>query len=478
VSLFPVSVILLVGWGALAFGAEYSWAYAPLLVFAVTVGLLGYRASPGSRSPAPALAFMLTVVFVGGVVQLVPLSPRVLATFSPANGAADYAQLYARATMQPVDGAKPLDPQARRPISIAPSRTVLGLWFLAAFGALLIGCARGISAEGPHKIAQAILGLALVVGLLELIQRASGSAVVYGIWYAPQSKEYHSAPFINRNHTAGWLLMALSLSAGYVGGNVASRLRGARLDWRSRILWMSSRGARQLLLAGFAIGVMAVGIVATASRSASICLAFVVVMFGMWATLRQASASRRLITAAYVVAVTFVAVSVGGLRILAQRFSGTTWSTVGGRLAIWQDTSRIVRDFPWTGTGLNTYGIAMLHYQTLKDGYLYIEAHNDYLQIAAEGGFLLGVPIIIALALFVREVWRRFRERADDTRTYWLRAGAVAGMCAIATQELSDFTLQMPGAAVLFVVLAAIAIHRPPQVRREHGPASSNARVP
>ena len=57
------------------------------------------------------------------------------------------------------------------------------------------------------------------------------------------------------------------------------------------------------------------------------------------------------------------------------------------------------------------------------------------------------MPVLIALALFIREMWRRFRERADDTRTYWLRAGAVTGLCAIAVQELSDFTLQMPGAA-------------------------------
>ena len=90
----------------------------------------------------------------------------------------------------------------------------------------------------------------------------------------------------------------------------------------------------------------------------------------------------------------------------------------------------------------------------------------------AEGGLLLGVPVLIALALFIREVWRRFREAADDTRTYWLRAGAVTGLCAIAVQELSDFTLQMPGAAALFVVLAAIAIHRPSHVSQPSRPAA------
>jgi O-antigen ligase len=146
---------------------------------------------------------------------------------------------------------------------------------------------------------------------------------------------------------------------------------------------------------------------------------------------------------------------------------------VDGRLDLWRDTIPVVRDFPLTGTGLNTYGIAMLHYQTVQDGSQYIEAHNDYLQMLAEGGLLLGLPILLALLLFIREVWRRFHEAADDTLTYWLRAGAVTGLCAIAVQETTDFTLQMPGAAALFVVLVAIAIHRPSRSARDSSVASA-----
>ena len=37
------------------------------------------------------------------------------------------------------------------------------------------------------------------------------------------------------------------------------------------------------------------------------------------------------------------------------------------------------------------------------------EAHNDYLQLAAEGGLLLGIPALAAIALFTRVVWTRFR---------------------------------------------------------------------
>jgi O-antigen ligase len=83
----------------------------------------------------------------------------------------------------------------------------------------------------------------------------------------------------------------------------------------------------------------------------------------------------------------------------------------------------------------------MLGYQTYMPDQHWVEAHNDYLQLAAEGGLLLGLPIVITIFFFVREVRRRFHESSDDTRTYWLRAGAVAGLIAIAFQEVVDFSL-------------------------------------
>src|SRR6185503_19565916 len=88
------------------------------------------------------------------------------------------------------------------------------------------------------------------------------------------------------------------------------------------------------------------------------------------------------------------------------------------------------------------------------------EAHNDYLQLAAEGGLLVGIPILVTLGLFVREVRRRFREAPKSGTTYYLRVGAVAGLLSIALQSLLEFSLQMPGNAALFTLLAAVALHR------------------
>ena len=89
-----------------------------------------------------------------------------------------------------------------------------------------------------------------------------------------------------------------------------------------------------------------------------------------------------------------------------------------------------------------------------------MEAHNDYLQLLVEGGWLVTVPALVLIGLFAREVRRRFREGLDDRTGYWIRLGAVTGIIAIAFQEIVEFSLQMPGNAALFTVLCAIAVRR------------------
>src|SRR5262249_39372387 len=103
----------------------------------------------------------------------------------------------------------------------------------------------------------------------------------------------------------------------------------------------------------------------------------------------------------------------------------------------------------------------MRAYQTATSDTLVWEAHNDYLQLAAEGGLLVGVPIALTLVLFVDGIRRRFSSDEDDRTTSWIRFGAATGLAAIGLQSLVEFSLQMPGNAVAFVVLAAIALHRP-----------------
>jgi O-antigen ligase len=129
------------------------------------------------------------------------------------------------------------------------------------------------------------------------------------------------------------------------------------------------------------------------------------------------------------------------------------------------------------GAGLNTYGTTTLFYQTIDPTQHYAEAHNDYLQLLAEGGVLVTVPLAFLLVAVGSMIWRRFRSGADDPLTSWIRLGAVTGIVAIALQEMVDFSLQMPGNAALFTVLAAIAAHAP-QPTSPPPPGSYSRRSP
>jgi O-antigen ligase len=302
--------------------------------------------------------------------------------------------------------------------------------------------------------------LGVAVALVLFFHKASGSFAIYG-WYFPFNGSHRSAPFANRNHEAGWLLMVLGIAVGRFAGEVARGMRGVAPRWRDRVLWFSSNQANRTMLLVFAIGVIALAVLVSQSRSGAGALVISLSLSAWWNARRQRSVIQGLVLIATLTAVAIVAFVVGGGAV-SDRIAGTSWARLDGRLDVWLDSTRILKDFWLTGTGFNTYGVAMLHYQTVRDGFHYIEAHNDYLQLAVEGGLLAGIPALILMASVVSEIWRRFREGRDDTRTYWVRVGAVAGIVAIAAQSLVDFTLQMSGAAVMFATLLAIAMHHPP----------------
>ncbi len=119
----------------------------------------------------------------------------------------------------------------------------------------------------------------------------------------------------------------------------------------------------------------------------------------------------------------------------------------------------MAQDFWLTGIGMGAYDRSMLVYQQTQNGFHFNHAHNQYLQLVVEGGLLLSVPAAIALVAGWRQIVTRFH--ADLTPIVWIRIGAASGVFALVVQSLWDFTLRMPANAVLFALLAAIAMHDP-----------------
>ncbi|MFM8534518.1 MAG: O-antigen ligase family protein [Acidimicrobiia bacterium] len=467
--LFSVALLLLLAWSALAFGGSPTWAAAATLVLAVATGILGVlESSPSSpdraaRKPTHGrLLLAVGLVLVAVSFQLIPFPEDLTRRLSPARAEADYEEILANKNLQDLAylDRRPGDPV---PISIVPARTLLGLSGLAGLAVLLFGASRGLSTIGVRTSTRSVATIGVVVTLILLYQLTIGQRLIYG-WYVPLFADGRSAPFINPNHDAGWLVMAMSLSLGAFAGEIASGQRGSP-SWRDRVIWLSTPEGSVALLLLFASACMAIGVLATRARSGALAMILAFAGLAWWNNRKQPTQRRRLSTAAVIAVVGLGVLAFNGAEVLTELVAT---KDTAGRIEIWRDTLRIANDFRLSGTGYNTYGAAMLHHQTVKGTTHFIEAHNEYLQLAAEGGLLLCIPFLILGLTLALEIRRRFHEQADDSRTYWIRVGAVTGIIAMALQSLVEFTLQMPGGAVMFTTLLAIAIHRPParQARR------------
>lgn len=91
------------------------------------------------------------------------------------------------------------------------------------------------------------------------------SSRIYGL--VPIAAAPPFGPFINRNHFAGWMLMAIPVGLGLFIGLVARAMRGAGPTVRERVLWFSSPAANRVVLTGLAGLVTGISLVLTFSRS-------------------------------------------------------------------------------------------------------------------------------------------------------------------------------------------------------------------
>jgi O-antigen ligase len=451
--LIVIATVLIVAWGALAFGAVYAWAYGPLLVACGITGALGLfeRGRQMPRASRRMLLGLLVVLAAAGV-QLLPLAPGTLEAISP--GTPEFLRNF--------DLRYAVEPSAH-PLSINPPQTVRGLVFLAAFTLLLAGLARSLSRSRVRTLTVALVVFGTALALIGIVQKAVlGDHVymgmkIYGFW-TPESKlVVPFGPYVNRNHFAGWMLMGLPLAIGYLCALFEQGVQRTT-NWRSRLLWLSTPAGGGALLVLTACLLMSVSLVMSMSRSGMAGFALAAVLIGGRLLLALRGAAARLVAVVALALLVIVpAVSIG-VDPMMERLSTDPRGSAATRLRVWTDSRAIIRDFPLTGTGLNTFGTATVLYHNGSREVVFQEAHNDYLQLLAEGGLLLAVPILVVVVLFVTAVRKRLRE--DDNRvSFWIRFGAIAGLLAIALQSLVEFSLQMPGNAAMFVVLAAISLH-------------------
>ena len=454
VALAQVLPLCAIAWGALAFGGVYAWAYWPLAGVCLLSGCLATyiaRDAPVKSVDAPLVVGL--IVMAGAIlVQLFPLPVHMLSTISP----------------HTVDLLHKLNPAFAagmmrwHTISVWPTDTLVAFVLYASLALLLVGTARLLSVTGSRRMVQALTVFGVVLALIGIIQKPLYTGAIYGLWPLDIGR-MPFGPFVNRNHFAGWMLMALPLTLALLSGGIHRSMRGLKPGWRHKVLWFSSPEASQLILVAAAAVIMALSLMLTMSRSGIAAFMLSLMVMASFVVRASDTRSRRLASTACFVLLVIIVVVWSGPEVLASRFAAGDWGEFNNRRGAWTDAWTVVRDFPLSGTGLNTYWAAALFYQRHELDYFFAQAHNDYFQIAAEGGLLLILPVIACIGIFVRNVSRTMYDR-PGSMAWWLRAGAVTSLLSIACQETVEFSLQMPGNAVLFTIVCAIALHSPANI--------------
>jgi O-antigen ligase len=308
-----------------------------------------------------------------------------------------------------------------------------------------------------------ILGVVLaLIGVVQLlVWGGREDRLLYFFWeptYASGATPF--GPFVNRNHFAGWMVMALPLVLGYAWAILEAARRPAGRDLGSWIRWLAEPQVGRFGLAACAAATMGASVILTGSRSGVGSLVVGLAVLGVFLVRRFGDRMARLAVVGAVMILLAAAAAWVGLDDVLGRFRQAPIE-IQDRLAVWRDTVRIFGDFPVFGTGFGAFGMVMLFYQTAPQHTAFVQAHNDYLQVLAEGGLLVAGPAALVLFLVATGIRRRFLTGDEVPTARWIRAGAFAGLVGIATQSLVEFSLQKPANTLLFVVLLAIALHRP-----------------
>ena len=124
------------------------------------------------------------------------------------------------------------------------------------------------------------------------------------------------------------------------------------------------------------------------------------------------------------------------------------------------------KDHPITGVGLGNYKLNFVPYKaqflSTPQGADYdfhipraAQAHNDYVQVAAELGLLGCIAIVTLLAIFVITVWLRLRRNPDESDRFDLLL-LLMGIVAFLGHALVSFPAHLPASMLAVLVLTGL----------------------
>ena len=260
--------------------------------------------------------------------------------------------------------------------------------------------------------------------------------------------------FINRNYFAGYLLMVIPLSIGYLFSRESFQMDRFS-GWRNRLTSLDGKTA----LIAFGIILMILALLFSASRMgiSGLLLSFTLTSFLFREPRRERRFSRSTVLI-FGLAVLW-AVWIGLDAVISRFFSVS--ESFKDRWTIWVNTFQIFKDFPLFGSGLGTFAHIFPMYRSFHIRGIFTHAENDFLQLASEVGLIgIGLLLFVFAFLFFRAVLaiRSFHSR--DSKKY-IGMGGLVGVLALVFHSIVERNIQVPANAFLFTFIWAVILKIP-----------------
>lgn len=431
-----------------AFGAVEPWARTVLQGVAALVLVLWAVRSLVSRNPEPqsrfAVAFLILPVILV-LVQMVPLPTGLGHLLAPAGTELRESLLPAAAR----GSAPEPGPLELRSLSTSWERTMPSALLLSA----LVTLAGAALFHLPHPLSQRRLLLAIVT---------TGTCLAgYGLAqrFLDPDRIYFSleltrggnpfGPYVNRNHFAGFVVMASLVGLGLTFDRARRFLRdrgGLQLGLPA---FASDPDGARIVLLGLATILMMASVFLSLSRGGMVALFVGLLVFFLLTAKRRLPALGML---------TIVLLALGLVAWVAGDEVASRLASLddaGMRIDLWKACANLVLAFPVLGVGAGNFATVMPAFQDFPADKTFRYAESDWWHFTAELG-LVGLVLCVATLVWLFFTLGVGLKQKSSSRL--VLAGLFAALTAITVHGFFDFNLHIPANGLLAVVLAAVAV--------------------
>jgi O-antigen ligase len=390
-----------------------------------------------------------------------PITPRILGALST-----DTLFLYRKAAEMARDlGASTF---SRFPITLTPFDTegellkylCYALFFFLALNLLRAG-------KAYLHVYRAIIATGAVVASVGLVQHAWSNGKIYWIYDSPSASPF--GPFVNHNHFAGYMELALGLSLGMLLAEI--RQFKEKTGFRGMMgyfAWLVHRDGSAAWMLSVASFLMLVALMASLSRGGVLSFGAACILFSLRAlsfgnnTEAETPQTRRrknlrIIAAAGLAGILLIMVVLAATPLARARWSTLYDSSFRYRLDIWSDSIQALSDFALTGTGLGSFSTLFPHYMSMPISSHVTHAENEYLQWTFETGFL-GFVLWVSIGFAAtHQIVFRLSSR-KDFKARCLGYGALFSLISIAIHNLGDFNMHIPSNALTMMTIVALCL--------------------